>query len=68
MERQGYLEQIPDSTDTRAKVVRMTKRGEAVKNACVEVREGVKPEGSKSSGKEGGWAFGSESECRRGFV
>jgi DNA-binding MarR family transcriptional regulator len=39
MERQGYLEQVPDPTDTRAKVVRMTKRGEAVKTACVDVRE-----------------------------
>ena len=39
MERQGYLEQIPDPNDTRAKVVRLTKRGEAVKTACVEVRE-----------------------------
>lgn len=39
MERQGYLEQVPDTTDTRAKVVRMTERGEAVKTACVEVRE-----------------------------
>jgi DNA-binding MarR family transcriptional regulator len=33
MERQGYLEQVPDPTDTRAKVVRMTERGEAVKTA-----------------------------------
>src|SRR6202453_2283562 len=39
MERQGYLEQVPEPTDTRAKVVRMTERGEAVKTACVEVRE-----------------------------
>ncbi len=39
MERQGYLEQVPDATDTRAKVVRMTERGEAVKTACVEVRD-----------------------------
>ena len=39
MERPGYLEQVSDPTDTRAKVVRMTKRGEAVKTACVEVRE-----------------------------
>jgi DNA-binding MarR family transcriptional regulator len=38
MERQGYLEQVVDSSDTRAKVVRMTPRGEAVKTACVEVR------------------------------
>jgi DNA-binding MarR family transcriptional regulator len=39
MERQGYLEQVVDPSDTRAKVVRMTARGEAVKTACVEVRE-----------------------------
>jgi len=39
MERQGYLEQVPDPRDTRAKVVRMTPRGEAVKTACVKVRE-----------------------------
>ena len=39
MERQGYLEQISDPVDTRAKLVRMTERGLAVKAACVEVRE-----------------------------
>lgn len=39
MEHQGYLEQVGDLSDTRAKVVRMTARGEAVKTACVEVRE-----------------------------
>ena len=39
MERQGYLHQVSDPVDTRAKLVRMTTRGEAVKTACVEVRE-----------------------------
>ena len=39
MERRGYLEQVPDPADTRAKLVRMTARGIAVKAACVEVRE-----------------------------
>jgi DNA-binding MarR family transcriptional regulator len=39
MERQGYLEQVPDLSDTRAKVVRMTPRGQSVKAACAEVRE-----------------------------
>ena len=39
MERDGYLEQVPDTSDTRAKVVRMTARGESVKTACAEVRE-----------------------------
>jgi DNA-binding MarR family transcriptional regulator len=39
MEREGYLEQVPDTRDTRAKVIRMTPRGESVKVACAEVRE-----------------------------
>jgi DNA-binding MarR family transcriptional regulator len=39
MELQGYLEQVPDLSDTRAKVVRMTPRGESVKAACAEIRE-----------------------------
>jgi DNA-binding MarR family transcriptional regulator len=39
MERQGYLDQVSDPTDTRVKVVRMTERGSAVKTACVELRE-----------------------------
>lgn len=39
MEREGYLEQVPDLSDTRAKVVRLTPRGKAVKAACAEVRE-----------------------------
>jgi len=39
MEREGYLEQVPDTADTRAKVIRMTPRGESVKVACAEVRD-----------------------------
>jgi DNA-binding MarR family transcriptional regulator len=50
MERQGYLEQVPDPIDTRAKVVRMTKRGEAVKTACVEVREELNRKVAKALG------------------
>jgi DNA-binding MarR family transcriptional regulator len=50
MERQGYLEQVPDQTDTRAKLVRMTKRGEAVKTACVEVREELNRELARALG------------------
>lgn len=38
MENRKYVEQVPDKTDTRAKVVRLTKRGVAVKDVCVEVR------------------------------
>ena len=52
MERQGYLEQIADTNDTRAKVVRMTPRGEAVKTACVEVREELNQQIAEALGGE----------------
>ena len=37
LEARGYVEQVPDSTDTRAKIVRLTKRGVAL-HASAEVR------------------------------
>ena len=52
MERQGYLEQVPDPSDTRAKVVRMTPRGEAVKTACVEVREELNQKTARLVGRK----------------
>ncbi len=52
MELQGYLEQVPDLGDTRAKVVRMTPRGEAVKAACAEVREELNQAIAMRVGKE----------------
>jgi DNA-binding MarR family transcriptional regulator len=51
MEREGYLEQVPDPMDTRAKVVRMTERGERVMIACVEVREELNREVTAALGK-----------------
>lgn len=38
LEARGYVEQAPDSTDTRAKIVRLTKRGVALHSACAEVK------------------------------
>jgi len=38
LETRGYVEQVPDSTDTRAKIVRLTKRGVALHAAAAEVR------------------------------
>jgi DNA-binding MarR family transcriptional regulator len=38
LESRGYVEQVPDSTDTRAKIVRLTKRGVALHAASAEVR------------------------------
>ncbi len=52
MERQGYLEQVSDPSDTRAKVVRMTARGESVKLACVAVREELNQKTAKLVGRE----------------
>ena len=52
MERQGYLEQVPDLIDTRAKVVRMTGRGEAVMAACVEVRKELNQQVTRTLGAD----------------
>jgi DNA-binding MarR family transcriptional regulator len=41
LETRGYVEQVPDSTDTRAKIVRLTKRGVALHAAAAEVRLGL---------------------------
>lgn len=38
LEARGYVEQVPDSTDTRAKIVRLTKRGVALHAACAKAR------------------------------
>ena len=38
LEARGYVEQVPDSTDTRAKIVRLTKRGVALYAACADAR------------------------------
>jgi DNA-binding MarR family transcriptional regulator len=38
LEARGYVEQVPDSTDTRAKIVRLTNRGVDIKAACAEVK------------------------------
>lgn len=38
LEARGYVEQVPDSTDTRAKIVRLTKRGVTLHAACAKAR------------------------------
>ena len=39
LETRGYLEQVPDPTDTRAKIVRLTRRGTQLRSACMRVRQ-----------------------------
>jgi DNA-binding MarR family transcriptional regulator len=38
LEARGFVEQAPDSTDTRAKIVRLTERGVALHAACANVK------------------------------
>lgn len=38
LEELDYVEQIADSTDTRAKRVRLTRRGVALRQACMDIR------------------------------
>jgi DNA-binding MarR family transcriptional regulator len=38
LEARGFVEQVPDSTDTRAKIVRLTKRGIDLHAACADVK------------------------------
>jgi DNA-binding MarR family transcriptional regulator len=38
LKARGYVEQVADPTDTRAKIVRLTKRGVALREACLLAR------------------------------
>lgn len=51
LEQRNYVEQIPDTTDTRAKVIRLTKRGIALREACDQGRQELHVAASKTLGK-----------------
>src|SRR5215467_10332259 len=38
LESRGYVEQVADPDDTRAKIIRLTSQGVALRRACFEVR------------------------------
>jgi DNA-binding MarR family transcriptional regulator len=48
-----YVEQAPDPTDTRAKVIRLTRRGVAIRKACAEVREELNRAAIETLGERG---------------
>jgi DNA-binding MarR family transcriptional regulator len=52
LEQRDYVEQAPDATDTRAKVVRLTKRGVALRKACDDVRHDLQLAAQKALGKQ----------------
>jgi len=50
LEERNYVEQIPDPTDTRAKLVRLTERGVALRAAALEVRLEIQAAAVKALG------------------
>ena len=52
LEERHYVEQVPDPSDTRAKVVRLTKHGVALRKACEEVRKELQAEAVEALGKK----------------
>src|SRR5919205_394744 len=51
LDRQGYVEQVPDPTDGRARIVRLTERGKAVNRVAEEVLQQIEVEWSRQLGK-----------------
>ena len=51
LETRGYVEQVPDPTDTRAKIVRLTKRGVALREACLLARRELQTLAAETLGK-----------------
>jgi DNA-binding MarR family transcriptional regulator len=52
LKHRNYVEQVPDPSDTRAKVVRLTKRGVALRAACMDVRRDLHTAALKALGKK----------------
>jgi DNA-binding MarR family transcriptional regulator len=51
LEARGYVEQVPDPTDTRAKIVRLNKRGIALRQACLVARGELQTLAKKALGQ-----------------
>jgi DNA-binding MarR family transcriptional regulator len=60
LETRNYVEQVPDPTDTRAKIVRLTKRGVALRAACAQVRKDLQTVAVETFGKTGASRLGRE--------
>lgn len=52
MEEMGYVERVPDPTDGRAKIVRLTERGLQNQRAGSEIIFGIESEWAESFGEE----------------
>jgi DNA-binding MarR family transcriptional regulator len=51
LEARGYVEQVPDPADTRAKLVRLSKRGVALRQACFVARKDIQALAAETLGK-----------------
>lgn len=51
LKERGYVEQVSDPTDTRAKIVRLTTRGIALKATCAGIRKELTAAATKALGK-----------------
>jgi DNA-binding MarR family transcriptional regulator len=51
LEGRGYVEQVSDPADTRAKIVRLTKRGVALRQACFVARKEIQELATERLGK-----------------
>ncbi|HEU5379462.1 MAG TPA: MarR family transcriptional regulator [Ktedonobacteraceae bacterium] len=52
VEERGYVERVPDPSDGRAKIVRLTERGQQVAQAGSEIIAGIEREWAASLGPE----------------
>lgn len=51
LETRGYVEQVPDTGDTRAKIVRLTRRGVQLREACLLARGEIQALAAETLGK-----------------
>ena len=51
LEERSYVEQVSDPTDTRAKIVRLTKRGIQLRTACIGARQELQQTAMAALGK-----------------
>jgi len=51
LEKQGYVEQVPDPTDGRARLVRLTERGQAVNRVAEDILGKAETEWARKLGK-----------------
>lgn len=52
LEEQGYVERVPDPADRRAKIIRLTKRGNDVERAAQEILRDIEADWGRQLGEE----------------